>query len=154
MALEHDVSLDILSLIKYENPIKYYANNPLGIQEAFAFYQGLTQDDINTLSKKYIELAGLMLELDTAPDELNKSLLAQLKALETEVQLLWKFEPNPHYHYYEFLTTKCKCSYEINHYFSQRGMGVRNYSPSCLLHKEGACAALSGVTLFDGVTSF
>lgn len=114
---------------------KYYrAANTIGMNEALAYKQGLTEEGFVFLTSLYVKKIDIETKINTATDNKKiKKLVKKLRTLEQLIQLAWKFDYDPKYYYFDLMLSKCSCPKLDN----RERIGYttdRIYANDCIIH--------------------
>lgn len=114
---------------------KYYkAENTIGMNEALAFKQGVTEEGFVFLTNLYVKKMTIEEKInDTTDNKKIKKLVKKMRTLEQLIQLAWKFDYNPRYYYFDLQLSKCSCPKLDN----RERIGYttdRIYACDCIIH--------------------
>lgn len=114
---------------------KYYkAENVIGMNEALAFKQGVTEEGFVFLTSLYVKKLDIEQKIEDTNNTIKiKKLVKKLRNLEQLIQLAWKFDYNPRFYYFDLMLKKCSCPKLDN--CERIGYTTdRIYADDCIIH--------------------
>lgn len=120
---------------KIESWYPHYENNRYGLNTALAKYQGLNQEDFNSLISLYDIAHDIIkeIETETVPENFPK-LLDKLSQAEFDIQEGWGFNRDSTMHYFSFTPKNCTCPKLDN--MELKGFDRRIYNMCCPIHSS------------------